>query len=168
VRAPLRLVVEACLLAAGTAVALTLLPPWRGVVLATSAFGVLVVGVAEAFIRSRAIAWGRASPFDDALEVRTEPPNRPADLLRLERAMGMRSYSAREFDHYVRPTLWSLARHRLQAAHGIDPEREPDAVRAVLPPPLWRLVAPHDRGTDAEERIGASAVAAMIDEIEAL
>ena len=167
-RSRLRLLAEAVAIGAGTAVALALLPPWRGVVLAASAFGVLLVGAAEAVARTWAIGWRRDSPFEHALEVGSERPDRPADLVRLERAMGLRAYSGRDFDHYVRPTLAGLVQYRLQARRGIDPEREPDAARAALSPRLRGLLTPLGPGEHTATRVEAAAVGAMIDEIEAL
>jgi hypothetical protein len=56
------------------------------------------------------------SEFDNALASTTHRSVRPDDLARCERTFGWKTYTARDFDHHVRPLLRELLEHRVGEA----------------------------------------------------
>jgi hypothetical protein len=103
---------------------------------------ILVIGVGVAWrVLRRAATVTASSPerFEDVL--RQPPANRfeIADLRAVETDIRMAISSAFGVEVRLKPVLRELARWRLQRNRGIDMDREPDAARAVLGEPLWRL-----------------------------
>lgn len=95
------------------------------------------------------------SPFEEAMDVNTPHPERPADLRRLERTIGVRVFEPREFDVRVRPLLREVIEHR-RARRSSE-----------LSPLLIALAGPQP----AEEIFGGdieiSDIASTLDDIEA-
>ncbi len=94
---------------------------------------------------------------------------RPDDLIRVERIVGWRSYDALDFDRRVRPFLRQMLSYRLRAGYGIDPDHDPEAARAVLPPQLAQLVEGSSNPDPfAGVRVDARLVSALLSQIEEL
>jgi hypothetical protein len=62
------------------------------------------------------------SRFERALQSLPADTERPADLTRVERSFGWKSYSARDFDHEIRPVLCSLVEPQASRRTKLDPE----------------------------------------------
>lgn len=99
--------------------------------------------------RLRPLLWWRAEPADP-------PPPLPRALAALDGTLLAARDSDRAFAHRLQPRLRELADHRLRVDHGIDPDREPGRVAAVLGDVAWlvgRDRAPHpDPDQSAEGR----------------
>ena len=104
-------------------------------------------------VRSLSDPW--KSPFEEAMRVNTPRPERPADLRRLERTMGVRVFEPREFDVRVRPLLKELIEHR-RARRSAD-----------LSPLLNALVGPEPADVIFEANIQVPDIASVLDELEA-
>jgi hypothetical protein len=98
-----------------TVVALALWPGRSHVIVAAWAVGMLAWGLLKAVGGVRVLARGR-SEFDGALVPSSHGSVRPDDLARCERTFGWKTYSARDFDHHVRPFLTELLEHRVDEA----------------------------------------------------
>jgi hypothetical protein len=57
--------------------------------------------------------------FESLLRGATRRRTRPEDLERCERILSWRRYSARDFDHHLRPLLVGLMQHRLQNSSSV-------------------------------------------------
>jgi hypothetical protein len=104
-------------------------------------------------VRSLTDPW--KSPFEEAMHVNAPRPERPADLRRLERTMGVRVFEPREFDVRVRPLLREVIEHR-RARSSSD-----------LGPLLIALAGPQPAEEIFEGDIEIPDIASALDEIEA-
>ena len=102
------------------------------------ASAVLVWAAFECSGAIRKLMPGSSSLFESLLARPRRTFQRPADLERCERLLSWHRYSARDFDHHVRPLLVGLLRHRLETS------------TAPLNPELTALLA----GTPAEDTYG--------------
>lgn len=116
---------------------------------------VLVVGALAMLAVSRVARLARESQagrsrFDEALAAEPSAPERPPDLVRLEREVALSVARAFDLHFRLRPALREIAVHRLLARRGIDLHERPEAARAALGEPAWELLredrpAPEDR-----------------------
>ena len=84
--------------------------------------------------------------------VRRQPdrPDRPADLVRLERLVVTGRSTAGDVHLRLRPVLKEVAAARLRP-HGVRLEHDPQDARALLGDELWEIVR-HDRPWPSEPR----------------
>ena len=104
-------------------------------------------------VRSHLEPW--ASPFEEAMRQSSAPPERPGDLQRLERTIGVGVFEPREFDVRLRPLLRGLIEHRL--------ERNP----SPLDPHLAALAGTRPADDIFEGNITVPDIASALDKIEA-
>ena len=104
-------------------------------------------------VRSPSDPW--KSPFEEAMDVNTPHPGRPADLRRLERTMGVRVFEPREFDVRVRPLLREVIEHRRARSS------------SELSPLLDALAGSQPADEIFEGDIEIPGIAYVLDEIEA-
>lgn len=114
----------------------------------------LYAGVAVGH-RVRSLSDPSGSPFEEAMRVNPARPERPADLQRLERTIGVKVFDPREFDVQVRPLLRALIEHR--RARG----------SADLDPYLADLAGTRPAEDVFEGTIGISEITSALDKIEA-
>lgn len=113
----------------------------------------LYAGVAVARrVRSLSDPW--SSSFEEAMRVSPARSERPTDLQRLERTIGVGVFEPREFDLRVRPLLRGLIEHR-RARSSSD-----------LSPYLGALAGPQPADEIFEGNIAISDIATALDEIE--
>ncbi|CAN5569405.1 hypothetical protein BH24ACT26_BH24ACT26_10890 [soil metagenome] len=150
-------------LALGAAI---VLPPWRPVIAASAALLVFLVGTNHVAAQIASFRSARPSVFDQALAPPSGGPQRPPDLESLERMLGWKTYSRRDFDHRVRPVLYRLLAYRLSAARGINLETQRDAAAQALPAELvWLL---DDAGAPPASSIDTAAIDRMLEAMDAL
>lgn len=129
-------------------------------------FGLALV---ELSAQSKSLRSPKESYFDRPRTRRPPQPERPRDLVKLERTLGWRAYDRQEFVHRVRPLLRRLVGVRLQERHGIDLGRHPDRARAVLAPELAEIVvSPTGEETDLPDGVDAELVDRLLAQIEAI
>ena len=123
--------------------ALLLFPKYAGlaghiylVLLAAVALGQLVQVV------RRAHPPMRRSAFDAALRKRPTKVERPEELQKLEREVGLGAATAFDLHYRLRPSLRGIAGELLAARRGIDLEANPAAARRELGDEAWELVRP--------------------------
>lgn len=104
--------IELILLSIVTVVLALTFPDWVQLIVWAWALLVFLHAGNAALRRVRSLSDPWKSPFEEAMRVNTPPPERPADLRRLERTMGVRVFEPREFDVRVRPMLRELIEHR--------------------------------------------------------
>ncbi|HTU85075.1 MAG TPA: hypothetical protein VMF57_05840 [Solirubrobacteraceae bacterium] len=103
---------------------------------------------------------------------RSQPPvpERPSQLVALERLAITAGSNAVQAHAYLRPRLVEIASHRL-VAHGQTLDRMPDALgRELLGDRLWEIVRP-ERPFPADRQgpgVGWQELAAMLDVLERL
>jgi hypothetical protein len=89
-----------------------------------------------------------------------------ARLRQLERRLEAASRDGSKYDRNVRPLLARLVADRLRQKYGIDPGRQPERAREVLPDQLWSLlVPPPEPGSPPPTQAQLSA---LVDSIEVL
>jgi hypothetical protein len=71
---------------------------------------------------------------------RKPPPQRPAGLEEVERAVDFAVWNAVDFRRRLRPMLHDIASHRLHARSGIDLDANPGAARQALGEEAWALL----------------------------
>src|SRR5207248_11197538 len=64
-------------------------------------------------------------------------PERPAELVRLEREVYLSLGTEFYLHHRLRPLLREVAAHRLLVRHGVDMDRRPDAAAVILGDTTW-------------------------------
>jgi hypothetical protein len=69
-------------------------------------------------------------------------PERPAELQKLERDVHLSVGTSFYLHHRLLPVLREIAANRLLVRHGIDFERRPDAVEAVVGETAWSWLRP--------------------------
>ena len=110
----------------------------------------------------------RRSEFEEALKPATSRPERPRDLVRLEREVHLAQASALYLHTRLRRTLREIAAHRLRVHRGIDLDRDEDAARAVLGVKAWELIRPDRDPPAAREALGmpTDELRAVVDAVE--
>jgi hypothetical protein len=108
---------------------------------------VLFVGALGLAAAVRATRWASpdvhepslADELDDPLDV---PPQRPAELERLEREVYLSLGSWFYLHNRLRPILREIAQTRLQLRHGLDLDARPEDCRAILGETTWSWLRP--------------------------
>lgn len=142
-----RLAIGLAALAAGVGVLVAVLLLVSGLPRARLADGYLLfLGglVLFALVQATAAAapWRERSSFDEARRRRPRPPERPAELARLEREVLLASTTAFDLHARLRPILRDVVGHRLAAGRGLDLDSGSAAVRAAVGDELWEIVRP--------------------------
>jgi hypothetical protein len=112
----------------------------------------------------------RASRFEAALRGRRETPQRPLELLRMERELELGIADSAHAYRRLLPLLRAAAEARLASRHGIELDRRPDAAEALVGDDVWELLRP-DRPEPADRHgpgIPRARVAAAIERVESL
>jgi hypothetical protein len=112
----------------------------------------------------------RASRFETALRGRTETPQPPLELLRMERELELGIADSAHAYRRLLPLLRAAAEARLASRHGIELDRRPDAAEALLGEEAWQLLRP-DRPEPADRHgpgVPRASVAAAIERVESL
>jgi hypothetical protein len=110
------------------------------------------------------------SPFERALQPRTERPMRPPELVRTERELTLGLASAGHTHRRLLPLLREAAAARLAARHGVDLERRPGEAAALLGEDTWELLRA-DRPEPADRHapgLPLARVQAVVERLEAL
>ncbi|MGZ4382322.1 MAG: hypothetical protein ACXVZ3_12980 [Gaiellaceae bacterium] len=111
-----------------------------------------------------------ARRFEQALRRRKQAASQPEELERMERELVLGVADADHAHRRLLPLLRAAAAARLNARHGIELERRPEAARALLGEDVWELLRP-DR-PEPENRHGPGVprerVAAVIERVESL
>ncbi len=116
-----------------------LVPGRRAAVVAGALFVLLAVALVS-FTVEIASSRARSSPFERMLLQAKLSPDRPLDLVRLERSAGWSAYQIDDFDSRLRPVLGRIVRHRLLDHHHIDADADPArAIDALGPSLAWIL-----------------------------
>jgi hypothetical protein len=101
--------------------------------------GLGLVLLARRLGRSRALA--TTSPIADALRPPPERVERPHELVRIERAVGLGAANAGDFYARLRPVLREVAA-ALLARHGVALDGPPERARELLGDEAYELVRP--------------------------
>jgi len=109
----------------------------RAYVLFLAALGLVLL--ARRLGRSRAVA--TTSPIADALRPQPERAERPTELVRMERAVGLGAAHAGDFYARLRPALREVAA-ALLARRGVALDGSPERVRELLGDEGYDLVRP--------------------------
>jgi hypothetical protein len=80
----------------------------------------------------------RSSLFEHVLSRKSPEPNRPSEIVRIEREITLGTTSAGHLDTRLLPLLRDAASARL----GIDFDMHPDSARAALGTETWELLRP--------------------------
>lgn len=83
-----------------------------------------------------------SSEFEAALAREPPIPERPRQLVRLEREVYLAEQSVLYLHNRLRATLRGIAAHRLRTRRGIDLDGRPEAARALLGENAWALLRP--------------------------
>ena len=106
-------------LGAGVAVVAAIVFPTRlETVVVVWASAMLVWAALESSTALRKLVPASAD-FESLLRRAAHRRARPEDLARCERILSWRRYSARDFDHHLRPLLVALMQHRLQTSSAV-------------------------------------------------
>jgi hypothetical protein len=108
--------------------------------------------------------------FEAALRGRTETPQPPVELLRMERELELGIADATHAHRRLLPLLRAAATARLDSRHGIELDRRPEAAEALLGEDVWELLRP-DRPAPADRHgpgVPRERVAAAIERVESL
>ena len=100
---------------------------------------VALVALARRLGTSRSLA--STSPIAEALRPVPERDERPAELVRLERAVALGSTHAGDLHARLRPVLREVA-DALLARRGVSLETNPERARELLGDDTWKLVRP--------------------------
>jgi hypothetical protein len=85
------------------------------------------------------------SVYDQALEQRTADPQRPQELTRMEREVGLGVDSAFYAHYRLRPLLREIADQRLENRFAATIDEVPPSARESLPDDAWELFDPERR-----------------------
>jgi hypothetical protein len=151
-------------------------PGWRDRSLAIATLVVFAFFAVTVIGHALNAGAGRRSVLEEATSRIAPSVRRPPDLVRIESALGWKSYTRGEFEHRAGPLLRELSSYRLKAGSYGDLVTDPESVRPYLSSRLWETVtsagARRDDGLiDAKlpsEPVRTEEIAAMLDEIEAL
>ena len=162
------MVKSAIFLATVALIASLFLPAWRSLI-ATSAllllFAVTALRIATSLSAARP---EHPTPFELMSQTRVHRPERPPDLEGLERVLGWKTYSTRDFEHRVRPLLRRLVAYKLLAVHGIRLEDHREAARAVLSDDLNRAIDGPPVSPAPDSAVTTDTIARLLDDIEAI
>ena len=167
----LRLAWLPAFLTLGLLAALVTLPGRTDAVLTVYLLLLAAVALAQllAWLRASLPPHG-ASPVDDGLRHRTQPPARVPELERMERDVELGLTTAFDLHFRLRPTVRRMAAELLQARRGVDLDASPDAARRALGEETWQLVRA-DREPPTE-RFGPglelASLRRVVDSLEAL
>jgi len=129
---------------------------------------VIVIGalVVRLLVRAVVASVSRPGPlaFDQAL---VRPPEqevaRASEPDRIRFEVGSATHRAMELHQQVRRRLRALAADRLEAAHGVDLDRDPDQAERLLSAEAWDLLRPNREAP--EDRFGPGLPIDAIDRI---
>jgi hypothetical protein len=112
----------------------------------------------------------QASRFEGALRRPKRPRTEPAQLLRMDRELGLGVSSAWHAENRLLPRLRAVAAARLVSRHGIELDRRPDAARALLGDDIWELLRPNRPVPEDQNGPGVAhdRVVAVIERLETL
>jgi hypothetical protein len=113
------------------------------------------------------LAATHGSAWQRVRDVPARPVERPADLARIERALGWGQYSVADFNYRVRPMLRRLVAQRLRESRAVDLDADAAPARALVSDELWAYVI-YKRPPESEGVIRTADIARMVDEIEGL
>jgi len=111
-----------------------------------------------------------ASRLELALRERVERPQRPPELIRVERELVLGSSSAGHLHRRLLPILRDVAATRLAANHEVDLDRRPGRARELLGDEAWELLRP-DRPEPADRNapgLPLARIRSLVDRLEAL
>jgi hypothetical protein len=164
-----RLALRCTVVLAIASAAALVFPAFAGAVAGVAALVVFVLFGAHVTVGLTSGRGPRRRVFEAALAPVQHSVRRPPDLERLERLLGWRNYSGRDFDQRLRPLLQRLITYKLRARHGVDAARDPAAARALLPENLeWVLDEPKAYDSRGDAVFSTAAISSMIDAIERL
>ncbi|MBA2475596.1 MAG: hypothetical protein H0V40_06550 [Actinobacteria bacterium] len=108
------------------------------------------------------------SLYERALRRRRLRPERPAALIRTERAVSLAAATSFDVHRRVRPLLREIAEHRLWAGRGLELDSGGPEVRSALGEPLWELLRPGREAPDDRFQPGLrpAELAAALDTLE--
>jgi hypothetical protein len=112
----------------------------------------------------------QASRFEEALRGRTDPPQQPVELLRMERELELGIADATHAHRRLLPLLRAAAEARLASRRGVDLDRRPDVAEALLGEDVWELLRP-DRPEPADRHgpgVPRNSVTTVIERVESL
>jgi hypothetical protein len=135
-----------------TIVLLGAFPNARATILQVAVLLMLAIAMSELASRALPKPARRRWLLDGSLTEDAVKAHRPNDLADLERALGWRSYEAREFRNRVQPVFRELVTYRLGA-------------KGAVPPGLTALM---DDDAPAPDRVTTRDLTRLVDEIEAL
>jgi hypothetical protein len=123
-----------------------------------------------ALVRATSVAQpgSSSSPFDAALRPIEPRSERPEELVRLERRIGLAQTTAFDAHYRLRPVVREIAAQRLWARHAVDLDTDPDRAEALLGADVWELARP-DRPPPREPFApgpGAGGIERVIDRLE--
>jgi len=142
------------------AIAALTLPSYRVMVLIAWTLAVLGAGLLVSNAAIFRLIQGRSS-FEAALRPRPRTPERPADLVKCERAFGWKIYGAKDFDHHVRPQLREMIRHRLRM-------RGTGATLSPLPQSLEQILGARPAEDIYETNLTTADISLIVAQIEVL
>ena len=111
-----------------------------------------------------------ASRFEAALRRRKEAPQRPVELLRMERELELGIADATHAHRRLLPLLRAAAEARLFSRYGVEIDRRPEVAKALLGEDVWELLRP-DRPEPADRHgpgVPRESVVGLIARLEAL
>ncbi|MFN2489264.1 MAG: hypothetical protein ABR529_05945 [Actinomycetota bacterium] len=160
-------IVAAALIVVTATVVGAILSERKGLVFELALVGLFGLLLLEASAQLKTLAPGEDPLFDRPLAQRSWVPERPPDLVDLERTLGWQAYERRDFEHRVRPLLSRLVAARLQERRGIDPAERPEALAAISPR-LADVLAETGDEPQLPERIDGALIDRLLDDVEAI
>ena len=138
-----------------------LLPFARGSIAAGAALMLVALVAGQVAVWSGSMRATGPSIYELARKRLGEPPERPEDLEQLERTLGWRVYSKRDFDHRVRPLLERLLTYKVLASRGAPPADAGNEIDELL-----RTDADATRSQPEGGRVATADLARLIGYIE--
>jgi hypothetical protein len=80
-----------------------------------------------------------SSPFDVALRPLRPRSERPEELIRLERRLGLAQTTAFDAHYRLRPVVREIAAQRLWVRHAVDLDGDPGRAEVLLGADVWEL-----------------------------
>lgn len=110
------------------------------------------------------------SRFEHALRERSERPQRPPELIRVERELVLGSTSAGQLHRRLLPILRDVAATRLAANHDVELDRRPARARELLGDEAWELLRPDRPEPDDRDGPGLplARIRSLVDRLETL
>ena len=140
-----------------------LLPFARGAIAAGAALLLVTLVATQVSVWLGSLRVTSPSAYELARTHIQEPPERPEDLEQLERILGWRVYSRRDFDHRVKPLLERLLTYRLRASGRVLQTDVGDEIDALLSAEMGPPATP---GHPDERRFATTDLARIIGHIE--